>query len=108
MAADHIVLELDPEGGDGCLLLPSDARDLVDVVTRLARVLHERDPDRAFGGPLVEETMTGGFVWFLAGAELEVGPAPDRRHLRLASPTPELSLDVQVAVELLQILERYL
>ncbi len=100
----HVVLDIDPEGAEACVLTVQDAQEVAVLLTTHAQSLWSSFAEPPAWQRTVEQTGSGVFRWALADATISVHTSADAVVLHTTNPGPT-RFDVNQAVELVQVLE---
>lgn len=107
--APYLLMEIDGEGVDTCLIDPEDAFDIAQILTHHARLLWEASTRQSEPGPLLETLSDTAYRWKTSGGYLNVSLSPAATEIALSYSGQEpCALSVQQAVEIIQILQRLL
>lgn len=104
---DCIALQLDYEKGDYCLLTPSDADEIIELLTNISKQIWE-DPDykrKPYTNPLYKKNRNE-YCWEIETSQflLHYNETEDAIEIK-CNGNSRLNLEINYVVEIIQILE---
>jgi RimJ/RimL family protein N-acetyltransferase len=107
--SERVLIEVEPEGADACVLTPRDAFEIAKLLTHHARALWEAGPQSSEYTPSLQTLSEWAYRWQTEAGALTVSGHPDQPEVVIGytGNTP-CRLTVGQAVEVIQIIERLL
>lgn len=108
-SAERVLLEVDPEGSESCVLTPRDAAEVASILTEHARILWQQSAQAHEYEPSVRELTEMEYQWQTQSGLLTVLLSPEQPEMavKYAGANP-CQLSVAEAVEVVQVIERLL
>ncbi|UUC43940.1 hypothetical protein [Flavobacterium cerinum] len=106
---DCILLQLDYENGDSCLLTATDNEEIIELLTKIAKQIWE-DPNyvrKPYAGQLCKEN-NNEYSWEIEGSELLIKYNTAENAVEInRDGNKTLNLEINYLVEIIQILEHF-